>query len=260
MSRARAPRRRAARRSTLTVALIAAALSLVAALPAVASPAVPGATYSGVAAGGADITFTLSPDGTIVTSYRIDAHGDTCVFTAEGQNGGWPGAPVNGNSFEYQLGPNIDFKGRFTGAQSASGTFRLYDEATAATTACDTGTVDWTATTATAPPPGGGGPGGGGHGPSGGKSEFGTRVKLRKASQSRLSGRIISAEGACRADRKVTLWRGSHRIESTKSKVNGTFSFGRPTSVRGRRIRASVPALSVNAGLCEAGSSVFINA
>jgi hypothetical protein len=235
-----------------------------AAVPAYADP-VPGATYTGVAADGAGVVFTVSSDGTIVDSYRVtDVMAPGCQFTAEGDNGIWPGAAIVNNAFSYQLYTAIYFDGTFPGAQSASGTFRFDDAATAATAACDTGTVAWTATTTATPPstgsgtgtgPGTGtGTGGGGHG----KRTFATRVAFRKLSRKLVGGRVTSSDAACRADRTVILWRLSKRIGSTKSKAGGSFSFARSSKVRGHRVRASVAARTVKSGICAAGSSTFI--
>jgi hypothetical protein len=246
----------------LTAALIAAVGSASAVLPAVASP-VPGASYDGMAADGASVHFTVSPDGTIVDSYEITGvHGNTCVFTAEGIQGGWPGAPIGGNQFHYQLGPNIDFHGVFNGRQSASGTFRLYDEATSQKPVCDTGSVSWTATTTTAPPASGvlGSSGSGvGAGPSGsGKTTFATRVALRRASQRMLGGSVTSTRASCRAGRTIVLWQGRKRVSSTKTSAKGIFSFSRSTKTRGRAVRASVLAKSQPTAVCGAGSSKYI--
>lgn len=100
---------------------------------------------------------------------------------------------------------------------------------------------------------GGAGPGGGGHTP-----KFATRVTFRKASCTLQRGQIKSSMGRCRAGRTVILWRGNRRIASTKSKAGGNFSFARTASVRGRAVRASTLARSMQAGACAAACSVFI--
>ena len=245
-----------------------------AAVPAAADP-VPGATYNGVAADGANVTFTVSPDGTLVDSYRftnVTANG--CQFTAEGDKGVWEGAPIANNAFDYELSTAtaISFRGTFPGAQTASGTLRLHDAATSTTPACDTGTIAWTANTTATPPSGTGGSGGGGSGSGGGgngtgssggggsKHVFATRVTLRKLSSKRLGGRLSSSSGACRAGATVILWRGQRRFARTKTKANGTYWFARSKAVRGRRVRASVLARTVKAGVCAAGSSTFMSA
>jgi hypothetical protein len=236
--------------------------------------AIPGATYQGTAADGASVTFTVSSDGTIVDSYRLDGvRGDTCAFYAEGDSGVWSGAPINNNVFDYELGDAISLKGVFTGAQTASGTFRLHNDATSSKPACDTGIVQWSAnTTATPPPPGSGGSqsGGGNAGGSGGSGgggsgghgavlrRYATFVVLRRGPHGRLDGWLRSTSAACRARRTVILWRGSHRFASTKSKANGTFWFVRSVRLKGHVVRASAVLRMTQTAICSAGSSIFI--
>lgn len=240
---------------------VAVLLVLASASTALAA-AIPGAPYAGVAADGAAVRFTVSSDGTLVDSYFVtgaighESSGGTCMFTGEGVSGQWEGAPIVDDSFEYHLYTAILFQGAFTGAQSASGTFRFYDAATSQTPACDTGTVSWTATTSSHPAAGGsqgGGGSGGGHKPG-----FLTRVTFRKASNKLLRGQIKSPMGTCRVGRTVVLWRGKRRMGSTKSKAGGKFSFRRTASIRGSFVRASTPVRNVKAGACAAGSSTFI--
>ena len=225
----------------------------------------PGATYNGVAADGANVTFTVSSDGTIVDSYKVSdvVVANACTFLAEGDSGVWPGAPIVNSTFEYTLADAVLFGGAFPGPQLVA--FRLYDAATNGRPACDTGTVSWTATTTATPPPSGSGNGNGsgngkgtGSGSGGGAHRFASRVALRRLSPKLDGGRIISASSACRANRKVILWRGRRRIASTRSKAGGRFSFARSATVRHHSIRASVAARTVPAGICAAGSSTFI--
>jgi hypothetical protein len=248
----------------LSIIVVVMLASAIAAASAAAGP-IAGATYNGTAASGARVTFTVSPDGTLVTSYRIGAvAGGPCQILAEGDNGVWPGAPIVANAFTYSYSSYsaITFSGSFTGAQSASGTFRLDTPRVNGAPGCDTGTVDWTASTSAAAPPGsggssGGGPGGG-PGGAGHRHVFVTRITFRKASKLVLRGQIKSPHGACRAGRTVILWRGTRRIASTKSKAGGKFSFPRTALVRGRHVRASTPARNMQAGTCAAASSTFI--
>jgi hypothetical protein len=256
---------------------IAALLALVAiaaaVVPAHAAP-IPGASYSGVAANGDRVEFTLSPDGTLVTSYLIAAAGNAgpCMITAEGDNGFWAGAPIIAGKFEYRFYNLIQFRGTFTGSQSVTGTLRLTG-ARSSGPPCDTGNVSFTATTAARPPQGSGGSGpGGGQGGSGqsgsgqpgsgagqSRSTFATRLTLRKLRHARIGGRVL-AQPSCRGGRTVILWRGQRRIARAKSKANGTFSFARSKAVRRHRIRVSSPLRSVDGGVCDAGSSTFIRA
>lgn len=230
--------------------MLVVAVCGVAAWPAAADP-VAGATYTGHAADGAQVTFTVSQDGTIVTSWTVDnAAGNTCQFTGREAVGYWDGAPIVGNAFDYKYYDAISFRGTFPAAQSASGTFRFYNRATSKTAACDTGTVSWTAST-TSPPAARGG----GHA---GKNRFSTRLALRKLSARKLGGRLSSGHRACVANRTVIIWRGSKRIGTTKSKANGSYSFARSTKVRGRMVRVSLRAETLPAGICAAGSSIFV--
>jgi hypothetical protein len=236
------------------------ALACVAAAVPAQAASIPGATYTGVASDGADVTFTVSPDGALVDSYLVThVAANTCTFVGEGDKGIWPGGPIVNGAFQYQLYDAILFKGTFPGAQSASGTFRFYDHATPATAACDTGTVSWTATTTATTPSNGTGNGNGtGGGNGGGTHHFASRVALRKLSPKLVGGRVTSSSTACRADRKVTLWHGTRRIASTRTKAGGKFSFARSATVRTGKVRATVAARTVRAGICTAGSSTFI--
>jgi hypothetical protein len=210
-----------------------------------------------------------------VNSYAITGasgtagNGTGCRFLGEGDSGVWPGAPIVNNAFSYQVGVDIVFQGTFPGSQSAAGTFRFFTPPSSTTAGCDTGTVSWTATTTATPPPGGG-TGGGGSGsgtPSGSgggtggkpsKHKFATRLSFHKLSSKLVGGQIRSSNVACRAGSTITLWRGSRRIATTRSKAQGKFQFARSAKVRGHAVRASVAARTVKSGICAAGSSTFI--
>lgn len=261
----------ARRLTAIAVVVLASAIGVASA----AATPVPGATYTGVASDGAQVTFTISSDGTLITSYYlVGAQGNTCSFYTNGETPEWDGAPIEDNAFDYEhagsglVATSISFQGSFPGAQSASGTFDVRQDATSDSPACDTGTVNWTATTPSNPPPtGSAGPGSGGSG-SGGpgavgqrhKPTFLTRIRVRRMSRTRLGGKISSPHSTCRARRKVYLWRGSRRIASTTSKANGSYTFTRSAALRGRRVRVSSPASTVGAGTCAAASSTFITA
>jgi hypothetical protein len=250
--------------------VVVALVSAIGVASAAAYP-VPGATYTGVASDGAQVQFTISSDGTLVTSYYlVGVQGNTCSLYTNGETPEWDGAPIGANAFDYEhagsgLVASISFQGSFPGAQSASGTFSVHQDATSNSPACDTGTVSWTAMTTSKPSAPGTGPGGsGGHGsgsgPGGNGRTFVTRIRFRRLSRTHLGGRIGSPNLTCRARRKVYLWRGSHRIASTTSKANGSYTFARSAAVRGRRVRASSPARTISAGTCAAASSTFITA
>ena len=230
--------------------------------------AIPGAVYAGSAQDGASVTLTVASDGTSVTAYRIsNVPGSTCTFNAEGDARIWEGAPIVDGAFDYALEDAIVLHGTFPGAQTAAGTFRFDDHATAATPACDTGTVSWTASTTAAPPAssGGGGQPGGSQpsGPSGArpapaKPRFATHVTFRRLSRTRLGGKLSSASRSCRAGRLVTLWRGQRRVATTRTRSDGSFGFARAKSLRGRDVRAAAPASTLKGAVCAAGSSRFV--
>lgn len=248
-----------------------------AAVPAVADP-IPGAAYHGIAADGADVALTLSPDGTLVDSYHLTGvQVGQCMMTAAGQKGSFEGAPVVGNGFTYTLGDAIDMRGTFSGAQSVSGTFRLTSPGSSTSPPCDTGTVSWTATTSAAPSAGdgsasggsgsgaaGGGSGTGGSsgtrsGPgSGGRHRFPTRVTLRRLAARRLGGTVTSPTGGCRGGRTVVLWRGAQPTVRSRTRRDGAFTFPGHPGLRGRRFRATVLSRRTAAGICTPGSSIFI--
>ena len=256
----------------LFAALMVVLASAIAVASAVASP-VPGATYTGTAADGAQVKFTVSSDGTLVTSYYlVGVPGNDCSFYTNAEGPEWPGTPIAQNAFDYEhtgsglVATSISFRGSFPGPQSASGTFNLHQDATSDSPACDTGTVNWTATTSAQPPATGSGPGSGpggstGSGAGGGAGHrlaFATRIHLRRLSRALVGGRISSPNLTCRARRRVYLWRGSRRIASTMSKANGSYAFPRSAAIRGRRVRVSLPGRTVDAGTCMAASSSFI--
>lgn len=253
------------------LALVAAAASAALAVGQARADAIAGAAYAGTAADGAKVRFAIAADGTSVTSYRIsDVPGSTCTFNAEGDASVWEGAPIVDGAFDYAFEDAIAFHGTFPGAQSAAGTFRFFDHATAATPACDTGTVSWTAATTAAPPAVGGGGGGqaGNPQPSGSSGagapkpkptpRFATHVTFGPLSRTRLGGRVGSGGRACRGGRVVTLWRGQKRLATTRTRADGSFRFARTARVRGRRVRASTPLRAVKGAVCGAGSSRFV--
>jgi hypothetical protein len=244
------------------VLVLAAGVAGTAAGPASAS-AIPGATYTGVPASGGAITLTVAADGTRVSSYRIDVQGDTCTFVAEGDDGVWEGAAIVQDAFEYHLYESIALRGTFSGEQSVTGTFRLYNYAVGSKPACDTGTVAWSASTsATPPPPGSSPPAGSPPAGSAGSSSrrFATGLLLRRRSRTTLGGRVTSASATCRARRRVLLVQGSRTIASTTSASDGRYSFRRSARTRGRRVRALATARGLAGAMCAAGSSKAIPA
>jgi hypothetical protein len=256
---------------------LAVAVALVIAVPAVAvaavavaaaapgAPAVPGATYSGTAADGAHISFTVSSDGTLVSAYQVtNAHGTAadgsgCAYFGGGDAGVWSGAPITNNAFSYTAGTAIVFTGVFKGAQSAQGTFRFSNPSSSANPGCDTGTVNWTAATTARPPAGSGSTttATGGR-TSKKKKSVATRVVFRRLSSKRLGGWLTSSQRRCRPGRTVYLWRGSKRVATARTTSTGHYSFKLSRSLRGRAVRAAVRSRTISNAVCAAGSSVYI--
>jgi hypothetical protein len=212
---------------------------------------VPGATYTGTGTDGAAVTFSVSSDGTLLISYQITGvEGDTCELNAGGDAGGaWPGTPIVNNSFDYKFYDDVVFDGTFTGPQTASGTFYLHNDAFGRAKACSSPTVQWTANTKSKPvgkpPP---------------KGSVATLVSLRLMSKHKLGGRISASAAACVVRRRITLWRGSRKLGSTRATARGAYSFVVSAKVRGREVRATVAKLSVTNAVCAAGSSTFVKA
>jgi hypothetical protein len=249
---------------------MAIALGSVLAASSALGAQIPGATYTGTHPGGGTIEFTVSADGTRVDSYRIrDVPGDTCIFNAGGDKGEWEGAAIIDQAFEYRLyDSSLIFRGMFSGAQSASGTFRMSNAAVPGVKpACDTGTVAWTATTTatTATPPTDspqptGSPAASGSPTGAARRSFGTSVALRRLGRTKLAGRIRSAHEGCISQRWVTLKRGSITVRSTLSRADGTFRFTRSVAIRGRQVRATVSPRAGATAICAAGSSKRVKA
>jgi hypothetical protein len=258
-----------AARRELRVLVFAAIVCAAVAVPALASP-VPGATYNGRTADGAYVRFTVSANGKQVDAYEITGViGDTCQFSAEGNQPAFPGAPITGNGFTYGFDGAFSFSGKFNGAQSASGTYHFHRNAVGTQPGCDSGVVSWTATTTAkpgaSPTPGGTSPTPGTSSTSGtpgtpGMATVKTRVSLRKMALARLGGQITAARGTCTRSRIVTLWRGNKKIRSTRSGNRGSYSFARTASVRGRRVHVTVAKSTVTGAICSAASSKTVGA
>jgi hypothetical protein len=244
-------RRRRPPAATPLAALAALAALAVGIVPAAAARhlqptgAIAGARYTGLAADGATITLSISPDGTLVDAYEISgARTKTCILVGQGMPGVWPGAPISAGSFSSTQGSSSLLKGTFTGARSASGTFRLALPATPEDRACTSGSVNWTATTTS-------------RGSTvAGSDATAASVRLRALSATRVTGRIGSSRPACRR-RRVVLWHGSARVAVTTSRPSGAFSFVAPRPWSGP-LRASAPARAASG--CAPASSVFIEA
>jgi hypothetical protein len=208
------------------------------------------------------VTVIVSSSGAYVSSFQVDGvygtytTGGACAFKAGGVYGSFPGGSINGNAFSFSLAQTL-FQGAFTGVQSVSGTFRLYQPATSQSPACDTGTVSWSATTSATPPnkpPNSGPPG---RRPT---SRFRTSLVLHRLSRLRIGGQIRSSSAACRRDRVVFVWVGGKRTASVRSKASGAFRFALRKSKRSRHVHVSVAAKTISAGTCTAGASKQVKA
>lgn len=131
-------------------AAVAAVLRLVSVLHAPAQP-VAGATYTGEITGCGEqpcgtVHFTVSGDGSQVEGFTAsDVPGDVCEFTGPSP---FPiPLEIVGNSFGPGITGMYEVSGSFRSKGSARGTLRLVlDEPP-----CDSGVLDWKATTASTP-------------------------------------------------------------------------------------------------------------
>jgi Ca2+-binding RTX toxin-like protein len=135
-------------RDPAKIALRAAVLLAVAAaaLWAVASAGathIGGATYNGTLTGSGPMSFTVSRDGSEITSLTIPGPipGNSCTYS---NVSGFYFVEIANHSFDDSR-PPVYFSGSFRGKQSASGTFRIDSSG------CDTGSLSWNATTTASP-------------------------------------------------------------------------------------------------------------
>jgi hypothetical protein len=136
-----------------------AALFLVAAFGPMAavSPAhadhIAGATYTGTHAQGGTVSFTVTPDGSGISSFSVGGPvmGDVCTFPSGSSTSYLQPLPIANHAFADTTAPFTE-SGSFLGPQSASGTFRIRTPAFPGPT-CDSGEVSWKATTTALPPP-----------------------------------------------------------------------------------------------------------
>jgi hypothetical protein len=269
--------------------VLALGVGLLVALPAAAwAAAVPGATYTGKAADGATVTVTVSSDGALVDFYQVlgilgkNIHGATCQGTAaDTKNDFWPGAPITGNSFQDLTIATFSFIGTFDGPQSASGTFNLNTppapgaNGNPGSAGCTTGTVTWTATTASTPPGQGGGPGGGGTGGGGSGGGGGTnggppkhrttvrvRVGFKRMSARTLGGTLkpasSSSSKSCTAHRAVFLWSGRRQLRRARTSAKGAFTFKVTDAMRHRSVKAMVRTVTTSSVKCASANSAAV--
>lgn len=141
------------RNSTRAAVQFAFALAVAAVGLAVVASAganhIAGATYNGTISGAGTLTFTVTADGTSISSLSAPGPipGNSCTFSNVSVNYVTP-LPITNHTFN-DSSPPLYFAGSFPGSQSASGTFRINDTSVP----CDTGTLSWSATTTSAPPP-----------------------------------------------------------------------------------------------------------
>lgn len=256
----------------LTVAaILAAGVAPSAASVAPVVAPVPGATYTGTVTGGVQVTFQVSADATMVIAYAVTGTvPGGCEYYAAGGAAVWQGAPIVAGAFHYQLGDGVLFTGRFTGPQSAAGTFSFYQPASGLSASCSTGVLQWTAAT-TAPA----------ITAHLAKRTATAAVDLEQASTT-LTGQVQTSSQGCRKDRTVILWSGLDEIASGQTTTSGQFSFGNTALWSGHNVRVSVtPRIvrtvkvrivrrrkgrrtrrrkvrTVREITCEAGSSIFI--
>jgi hypothetical protein len=126
--------------------------SVALALLAFASPAaafhIPGATYDGTHAGGGTVSFTVTADGSGLSSFTVGGpvQGNICTFGGSTVTFVQP-LPIVNHAFNSSSGTTT-LNGTFPGVQQASGSFRIK---TFPPFSCDSGTVTWTARTTASP-------------------------------------------------------------------------------------------------------------
>ncbi|HEX6700347.1 MAG TPA: hypothetical protein VF101_06400 [Gaiellaceae bacterium] len=132
----------------LSIAVILAVVGWLAAAPADANH-IPGATYRGTHSGGGTVQFTVSADGTRVTSYGVFmipiAGGGTC-FAATAPE--FAGIPIVNH--EFAKSGEFVFTGSFPRAGVAQGTLAFRNAPSPCGT---TATFTWTATAGSGPAP-----------------------------------------------------------------------------------------------------------
>ena len=234
-------------------------VAVVAATSSASGNEIPGATYNGTTKDGATVKITLSPDGTKVDSYVIDGvRGDTCIFHAEGHPPEFKGAAISNHSFSYQWYYATDIRGTFSGAQSVTGWFRLYNPTVEGVKpACDTGEVQFTLTTTATPPPGGSQPTETTPKRTAAVARYSTKLTLRRVGKN-LRGTLKSNGPGCEVGRVVRLYKRGRVVARTKSGKDGSFTFRRSKSLAHKRVQAKVPAKSSASAYCRAAASKML--
>lgn len=159
-------RKPAARGARRALALALASL-LVCAAAALAATPLKGAVFTGTSSGGNKIKFSITSDGSAISSYKFVAH-TTCSNGEAGsvfyrKTGAEPSIPISSKGrfalTRHERSTIHDSKskrniagtftdaisGRFTGRRKASGTIRIRFQATKGKLHCDTGSTPFTA-------------------------------------------------------------------------------------------------------------------
>ena len=259
--------------------LLAVIVAAVALVSSASGNEIAGATYRGVTADGATVELTVSQDGTEVHSYVIDgAHsdpalGDTCNFHAEGNPPEFQGAAISNHSFSYQWYYATDIRGTFSGAQSVTGWFRLYNPAVKdVKPACDTGEVRFTLSTTATPPPSTE------QTPTGTQptetsptvtrrtssspriaavARYSTKLTFRRVGKT-LRGTLKSSGPGCQVGRDVRLYARGKAVARAKSGKDGSFTFRLSKALAHKRVQAKVRTKSSASAYCRAATSKLL--
>lgn len=129
-------------------ALGALASILLALAPSAVAFHIAGATYNGTHAGGGTVSFTVTADGSGLSSFSVGGpvQGNICTFGGSTVTFVQP-LPIVNHAFSSSSGTTT-LNGSFGGVQQAAGSFRIK---TFGPFSCDSGTVSWTARTTASP-------------------------------------------------------------------------------------------------------------
>jgi hypothetical protein len=255
--------------------LVALIVAVVASVSSASGDEIAGATYRGATANGATVELTVSQNGTKVDSYVIDgangdpALGDKCTIHAEGHPPQFAGAAITNHSFSYQWYYATDIRGTFSGAQSVTGWFRLYNPAVEGVKpACDTGEVQFTlSTTATSPPPtetdtqptettptvtGTSPPP-----PRAEVARYSSKLTLKRVGK-KLRGKLTSKGPGCQVGRYVLLLSRGRAVARTKSGKDGSFTFRLSKSLAHKRVQAKIRAERSASAYCRAAATKLL--
>lgn len=104
-----------------------------------------GAIYAGSVSSGGEMEFVVSPDGSEVTHFELNAVPTECGTITTEVDGHWP---IANHAFTNTAGP-VQFTGSFPAVQSAQGTVQYK---WSGFPSCTSSVMNWTATTSTPPP------------------------------------------------------------------------------------------------------------